>query len=300
MYVVMGASGNTGHIVANNLLSRGHKVRVIGRNSAHLQPLAAKGAETFIADACDPSPLVKAFDGAEGAYVMVPPNIASNDPLGHYNRVSDAIAAAVKKSAVKNVVALSSIGADLSSGNGPVLGLHNLEQKLNQIGSANVLYLRAGYFMENTLPQVNAIRHMGGVAGPIRPDLKLPMIATRDIGSAATDALLHPATHGKQARELLGQRDLSYNEVASIIGKAIGRPDLRYVQVADEQLRPALVQMGMSEAMANLLLEMAGALNAGKMRALEPRTSQNTTPTNFETFVAETFVPAYQHAAAAA
>ena len=299
MYVVMGASGNTGHVVATNLLTRGEKVHVVGRNSVHLQPLVSKGAEPFIGDVSDASALAKAFEGADSAYVMIPPNITSTDPLGYANHVSDAIGGAVKSSGVKNVVALSSIGAELPSGSGPVIGLHNLEQKLNQISSANVLYLRAGYFMENTLPQANAIRQMGSVTTPVRGDLKLPMIATRDIGTVAADILLHPTIRGKQTRELLGQRDVTYDEVASIIGKAIGKPDVKYVQAPDDQFRSVLVQMGMSEAMANLIVEMTQALNAGKMRALESRTSQNTTPTSYETFVAESFVPAYQQQAAA-
>ena len=154
MFVVLGASGNTGHVVASNLLTAGQKVRVVGRNAAHLQTLAGKGAEIFTGDVTDAGALTKAFHGADSAYVMIPPNPTSTDPLGYANRVSDAIAAAVQKSGTKNVVALSSVGAEQASGVGPVVGLHNLEQKLNQINSANVLFLRAGYFMENTLPQV--------------------------------------------------------------------------------------------------------------------------------------------------
>jgi uncharacterized protein YbjT (DUF2867 family) len=304
MFVVMGASGNTGHIVATNLLARGQKVRVVGRNSAHLQPLTSKGAEAFMADASDAGALAKAFQGADSAYVMIPPNLTSKDPLGYSNRVSDAIATAVQKAGTKNVVVLSSLGADLSSGSGPIAGLHNLEQKLNQISGANVLSLRAGYFMENTLPQAHAIRQMGSVAGPLRPDLKLHMIATRDIGAAATDALLHPASHattkpGKQTRELLGPRDITYNEVAAAIGKAIGKPDLKYVQVSDDQFRGVLVQMGMSEQHATLLVEMTQAMNAGKVEPHESRNAQNTTPTSYETFAAEVFAPAYKQQAAA-
>ena len=299
MYVILGASGHTGYVVANNLLAAGQKVRVVGRNAAHLQPLAAKGAETFITDVTDAGALAKAFDQADAAYVMIPPNPASHDPLGYSNRVSDAIAAAVQNAGTKNVVALSSIGADKASGTGPVLGLYNLEQKLNQIIGANVLYLRAGYFMENTLPQVNAILQMGAVGTPLRADLKLPMIATRDIGNAAADALLKPSVRGKETRELLGPRDLTYAEVSAVIGRAIGKPDLKYVQVPDDQFRGVLVQMGMSEQFARLLLEMIGALNSGYMRALEPRAPQNTTPTSYETFVADSFVPAYQQQAAA-
>jgi len=299
MYVVLGASGHTGHIVANQLLAGGQKVRVVGRNAAHLQPLAAKGAETFIADVTDAATLAQAFRQADSAYVMIPPNTTSNDPLGYSNRVGDAIAAAVQNAGIKNVVALSSIGADKASGTGPVVGLHNLEQKLNQINGANVLHLRAGYFMENALPQVNAVRQMGAVATPLRADLKLAMIATRDIGAAAAEALLRPSVRGKQTRELLGQRDLTYSEVSTIIGQAIGKPDLKYVQVPDDQFRGVLLQMGMSEQFAKLLVEMTGALNAGYMSALEPRSPQNTTPTSFETFVPEYFVPAYRQQAAA-
>ncbi len=299
MYVVLGASGNTGHVVAKNLLAAGQKVRVVGRNAAHLQPLSAQGAEVFIGDVTDASALTKAFHKADAAYVMIPPNSTSNDFRAYQDRVTDAISTALKNEGVKNIVSLSSYGADKSSGTGPVVGLRNFEQQLNQIDGANVLQLRAGYFMENTLPQVGAIRMTGSVLGPVSPNLKLPMIATRDIGAAAADALLQRTFHGKHTKELQGQRDLDYTEVAAIIGKAIGKPDLRYIQAPNDQVRAAMVQMGMSNNMAGLILEMAGALNTGQMRTLEPRSAANTTPTKFETFVAETFVPAYQQKAAA-
>ncbi len=299
MYVVLGASGNTGHVVAQNLLASGRKVRVVGRNAAHLQLLAAKGAEIFVGDITDAPSLTKAFQQAASAYVMIPPNTTSHDVRGFQDRVSDAIAAAVQNAKVQNIVSLSSIGADKASGTGPVVGLHNLEQKLNLIDHANVLYLRAGYFMENTLPQAGAIHMTGSAIGPLLPDLKLPVIATRDIGAAASDALLQLGFRGKQTRELLGQRDLNYTQIAATIGKSIGKPDLAYVQAPDDQFRATLVQMGMSDNFAGLLLEMAASLNSGYMRALETRTSRNTTPTSFETFVAESFVPAYQQQKAA-
>ena len=179
MYVVLGASGNTGSVVAKNLLARGQKVRVVGRNAANLQPLGAEGAEIFIGDAADASVLTKAFHNADAAYVMIPPNSGSNDYRAFQDQASDGIAAAIKNAGVKHVVSLSSFGADKSSGTGPVAGLHVLEEKLNQIDGANVLHLRAGYFMENTLPQVGAIRMVGSMIGPVSPALKLPMIATR-------------------------------------------------------------------------------------------------------------------------
>jgi len=154
--------------------------------------------------------------------------------------------------------------------------------------------------MENLLPQVQVIRNFGIVGGPVRPDLKLPMIATRDIGAHAAELLRGRAFAGKQARELLGQRDVTYTEVASLIGKAIGKPNLAYSQLPAEQVKRAFVQMGMSANIADLLLEMSEAMNSGHMVALEPRFPQNTTPTSIETFLTQEFVPRFQGKAAGA
>ena len=294
MYAITGASGNTGKVVAEQLLAAGKKVRVICRNREHLQALAARGAEPFIADLNDAAALTQAFSGAEGVYAMIPPNPRSTDPLADRAEVSDALFSALMAAKVKHAVALSSIGADKTTGTGPVVGLHQLEEKLNLVAGLNVLHLRAGYFMENTLAQVSIIAAAGTTAGPLRTDLKLPMIATQDIGVAAARALLNPDFEGHQARELLGQRDLTMKEAAVIVGKAIGKIDLGYVQLPDAQVRASLVQMGMSEQVADLLLEMSGAMNIGHMRALEPRSAANTTPTSYETFVSEQWLPAYR------
>jgi uncharacterized protein YbjT (DUF2867 family) len=294
MYVVTGATGNTGSVVANQLLAKGQKVRVIGRSADRLQPLAAKGAEPFVADASDAAALIKAFTGAQGVYVVIPPNFKSNDFRAEQGRISDAFAQALARAGVKQAVTLSSIGADKPAGTGPIAGLHELEEKLNRITGLNVLHLRAAYFMENTLAQAGIIHAMGKTAGPLRPDVKVPMIATHDVGLAAAQALLTPDFSGHATRELLGPRDLNYNEVTAIIGKAIEKPDLNYVQLPDDQLRPALQQMGLSANVAGLLLEMSAAINAGQVRALEPRSPRNTTPKTYEAFVAETFVPVYK------
>lgn len=299
MYVVLGASGHTGHVVAKKLLAAGQKVRVVGRGAERLQHFAEQGAEIAVSDASNAVSLTKALQGAESAYVLIPPDPTSQDFRGAQEHVSDAIAAAVQNARVRNVVSLSSVGADKAIGTGPVVGLHNLEQKLNAIDGINALHLRAGYFMENTLPQVSVIRKLGTVAGPIRPSLKLPMIATRDIGEAAGEALLRLEFRGKTTRELQGARDLDYAEAAGIIGKAIGQPSLGYIHAPDDQLRGAMTQMGMSANFVGLILEMAGALNSGHMKMLEPRSAATTTPTTFETFVAEEFAPAYREQAAA-
>jgi uncharacterized protein YbjT (DUF2867 family) len=294
MYVVTGATGNTGRVVANRLLDQGKKVRVVGRSAERLQPFVGRGAEGYVADVSDQAALTKAFSGADAVYAMIPPNITSQDFRGDQRRTAHAIAAGLEHSGVKHAVVLSSVGADKEAGIGPVVGLHEFEEILNRIAGLNVLHLRAGYFMENTLGQAAAIHAMGKAAGPLRGDLKLPLIAASDIGGAAAELLLALDFKGKQTRELLGQRDLSMDEATAIIRKTIEKPDLKYVQLPGEQMQPIFIQMGMSSNMAELVLEMSVALNSGHMRAMEPRSSRNTTPTSFETFVQEEFLPVYR------
>jgi uncharacterized protein YbjT (DUF2867 family) len=298
MYVITGATGNTGSVITEKLLAKGEKVRVIGRDAKRLERFTQKGAEAFVADETDRSALTKAFSGAKAVYALIPPNLAAPDVRAYQEQVSDDLAAAITKNGVKHAVALSSFGADKPDRTGPVLGLHTLEEKLNGIAGLNALYLRAGYFMENILSQVGVIQSFGVIAGPVRADLALPLIATRDIGNAAAEALLKLDFNGKHTRELQGPRDVTYNDVAKIVGAAIGKPDLKYMQMPAAQLKPALTQMGMSSNMVDLLLEMAESLNSGHMKMLQPRSPANSTPTTFETFVAEVFVPAYRGKAA--
>jgi uncharacterized protein YbjT (DUF2867 family) len=148
--------------------------------------------------------------------------------------------------------------------------------------------------MENTLPQIGIIKTMGVTAGPVRSDLLIPMIATRDIANAAADALLKLDFGSQETRELLGQRDISYAEATQAIGNAIGDSDLAYVQLPDEQVRAAFIQIGMSPNVADLILEMSTAMNEGRVVPLEERSERNTTLTSYETFVAEELVPQYQ------
>jgi uncharacterized protein YbjT (DUF2867 family) len=298
MNVVMGATGNTGSVVAEKLLASGKKVRVIGHNADRLKKFTRQGAEPAVADASDTAALTKAFAGATAVYAMIPPNISSPDVRAYSQRVSDAIVSAIRTNGINHTVVLSTVGADKAEKTGPAVGLHNLEKNLEAIAGLNALFLRAGYFMENLLPQAGVIKSVGNMAGPLKADLPLAMIATRDVGAAAAEALLKLNFSGKSSRELQGVRDVTYREATRIIGEAIGKPDLKYQQLPAAQLKPILMQMGMSQNMADLLLEMTDALNSGYMKALEPRSPENSTPTTLEQFVAEVFVPAYHGAAA--
>jgi uncharacterized protein YbjT (DUF2867 family) len=300
MYVVLGATGHTGSVIATSLLSKGEKVRVVGRDATRLQRFVRKGAEAFTANVSDAAALAKALTGARAAYLLLPPNITSPDYRADQERDSDAIAKAVKESGLRYAVHLSSFGAGVPEGTGPIAGLHSSEQKLNALGGLNVLHVRAGYFMENTLTAINMIQAMGIFGHAVLPDLKLPMIATRDIGDYAAGRILKLDFSGKQTRELLGERDLSMNEATSVIARGIGKPDLRYVQFPYEQVEQVLTQMGIPAKTAGQFIEMYKAINEGIVAAQEPRSPENTTPTSFEKFVQDVFAPAYQGKAATA
>jgi uncharacterized protein YbjT (DUF2867 family) len=299
MYVVTGTTGNTGCVVAKHLLAAGKKVRGIGRHAERMQWLAEKGGEPFVADLTDTKALEKAFSGAEGVYVMLPPDL-SGDFRAYQAAVTESIAAALERSRVTHAVALSSVGADKTDKTGPVVGLHRMEERLNRISGLVVLHLRAGYFMENTLAQMSPIKKQGMAMGPLPPELKIAMIAARDIGAVAADSLVKRDFKSHQTRELLGPREITMSEAATIIGKAIGQPDLKYVQPPEEQIRGAMQQMGMSADFVGLILEMTAALSSGLMAPLEARSARNTTPTTYETFVREEFLPHYRSSKIAA
>jgi uncharacterized protein YbjT (DUF2867 family) len=300
MYVILGATGNTGKIVAETLLDSGQKVRVVGRSKGRLEGFTVLGADVFEANVADSAALTTAFTGARAVYALVPPNMVSPDYRAEQDAASASVAKALEASGVTHVVALSSFGADKADKTGPVAGLHVMEERFSQIPKLNALFLRAGYFMENLLAQPGIIKSFGMMAGPVNADLALPMIATYDIATTAAHALTKLDFTGHQTRELQGQRDLTYSQMAKIIGAAIGIPNLAYVQLPGEQVIQAMTGMGMSKNMATLICEMADALNSGHMRALEPRSAANTTATQFEKFVHDVFVPAYKGQATSA
>jgi uncharacterized protein YbjT (DUF2867 family) len=293
MIVITGATGRTGHVAAEALLAKGEKVRVVGRDAKKLEPLVQQGAEAFVGNVEDVAAMTKAFEGATAVYLVVPEDPSQQDLRFHQERVTDSYAAAVAGAHVTYVVALSSIGAQHAEKTGPVVGLHNLEQKLNRIAGLNVLYLRPGYFMENLFLSIAPLRSMGILPGGLAGDVPMPWIATKDIGAYAATRLAARDFSGSSIQELHGQRDISMKEAASIVGKSIGKPDLGYMQVPFMMLEPALVQMGLPKSTAALLIEMWKGANAGLIEPQEQRSAKNTTPTTLEAFATQVFAPAY-------
>jgi uncharacterized protein YbjT (DUF2867 family) len=300
MIAIIGATGNTGKVIAEELLAAGEKVRVIGRTAEKLQPFVAKGAEPFVGNVIDADAMTHALRGATAAYIMIPPDAKQKSLRAYDTVVIESLYTAIDNSGLRHAVVLSSVGAQLAEGAGPVSGLHEMKENLKRLRDVNLLFLRAAYFMENFHATIAVYKSMGFFSGLIKDNVKLPMIATRDIGQRAAAHLKTCDFTGHQTKELLGQRDLTMNECATIFGTAIGKPGLGYMQAPAMMAKPAMIQSGMSADTADQLIEMCKAISHGIMVPLEPRTAENTTRTSFETFTDEVLVPAYKGKSASA
>jgi uncharacterized protein YbjT (DUF2867 family) len=299
-YVITGATARTSSIVAERLLEQGKELNVVGRNVERLKTLSDRGARPFQADPSDGKALALAFEGADAAWIMLQPNYIPDSPdfRAFQTGLINALVYAISKSNIKYVVTLSSWGADVASGNGPVAGLHDMEQAFNQLPDVNVLHLRAGYFMENMLGYIPSIIQSDIVAGPFNPNIKLSFIATKDIGNYAAMALINPDFKGKVIQELHGQRDMTIGEAVSIIGNAIGKPGLEYEEISNYEFTRALLDTGVSESVAGLMGEVVTGINSRHIKMSEPRSVTNSTLTSFEEFVNDTFLPVYRESLA--
>jgi uncharacterized protein YbjT (DUF2867 family) len=289
----MGATGNIGSKLANILLDKGEKVKVIGRSAERLKPFVDHGAEAAVGDVSDVGFLTNAFKSANAVFALIPPAYTAKDFRGYYNEIGANIVKSIQESGVKHVVFLSSHGAHLSEKTGPVKGLYDVEQQLNHLADVNILHLRPTNFMENLLANIGMIKNMGMNGGGVKGDIKISMIATKDIASVAAEHLLKRDFSRKAVHELLGERDVSMEEVTKVFGKKIGKPDLRYVQFSPEEEKKGLRDFGLSDDASDQLVELSQAMNDSLIAVNIPRTAKNTTGTSIEEF-ADFFAQVYK------
>lgn len=299
-YVITGATARTSSIVAEGLLDQGKDINVIGRDINRLKMFSDKGAIAFKADPSDGNALTPAFKGTDAAWIILQPNYIPDSPdfREFQSGLIRALIQPISKSGLKYAVTLSSWGADVNAGSGPVAGLRDMELAFNKLPDLNVLHLRAGYFMENMLGYIPSIIQFGKVFGPFDPHIKLPFIATRDIGDYAVKALMNLDFEGKVIQELHGERDLTIAEAVSIIGNAIGKPDLEYERISNHDFAKTLLDSGVSESVAGLMGEVVTGINSRHIKMSGRRTVDNTTATSFEEFVNNILLPIYHKALA--
>lgn len=292
-YVITGATGKTGHIIAENLLAAGHTVTVVGRSAERLSPLVAKGAIAATGDLADSAFLKNTFAGADAVYLMIPPKWDVTDWRAYQRSVTDAFIGALKSSGTKKVVLLSSMGAHMLDGAGPVSGLAELEHALRVVPGLDSFSLRAGFFMENFYANIGLIKQAGIFGYVLNPEVRMPFVHTRDIAEVATRHLLDLGFTGHTHEFVGGTADLNMQEVAEKLGNAIDKPDLRYVQFPVADAKAGMMQAGLPETIADGYNELFGALNLGEYQEGYVRTPAVTTPTSFEWFAENEFKSAF-------
>jgi uncharacterized protein YbjT (DUF2867 family) len=262
MFVITGATGHTGAVAADTLLAQGERVRVVVRERAKGERFAEKGAEVALADMTDAEALTQALTGARGAYLLVPPNFAIADFRAYQTRVSDAIVQAVTRAKVPHVVLLSSIGAQLASGTGPIVGLHELEARLAKIAGLRTTSIRAASFMENIGGSLSMLAQ--GLFPSFHPaDFAYERIATVDIGKLAAAELREGGAQSSIIE--LGGDPLSSNDIAATLSKLVGKP-IKVAEAPLEAVVPTFMGFGMSQSLAELYAEMLAGFGTGHIK----------------------------------
>ncbi len=274
MFVIAGVTGKVGGAAATELLAHKQKVKVIVRDAAKGKEWSSRGAELAVGKLDDASFLAGALKGAKGFFTLLPPDFAWSDVDAGQKKLADGIAQAVKQSGVPLVVLLSSLGADLPSGTGPIKGLHYLENKLRETGT-KVVAIRAAYFQENLGQSVGPAKQMGTFFNmmPSR-DAQMPTIATKDIGSLVAKTLESPPAKS----EVIDQIGPMYTvaQMADKLGKAVGK-QLNIVDVPPAGQVQGMVQAGLPKPFAESFAEMYSAFATGKVQPKGDRVVKGTT-----------------------
>ncbi len=275
-------TGNIGKVVTNYLLDAGAQVTLLVRNPEKVKEFADRGATVFQGLQDDKDFVTRATQGVDALFWLTPPDYLSTDFRKHYNRIGQAGAAAIRANRIPRVVHLSGAGAHIASGTGPGTGLHDAEHLLDQVVT-HCTHLRPFYFFENYFWQLESIKGHGRVFLPVSGSTRIAMVATRDIALVAALRLLDHTWTGRTVQGLHGPADVSFDEAAIAIGRGLDRPVV-HVRVPEEQARQALRAGGLSEYVAEMVLELYRAIESGRLRPAEPRTAETTTPTTLEQF----------------
>lgn len=265
-YVITGGAGHISSPLTEKLLQAGHQVTVVGRSAEKLQPLVSKGATAAIGSVEDAAFIKSAFEGADAVYAMIPPNFAADNFRHYQNTVARNYVDAIVSNNVKHVVVLSSIGAHMGNGAGPVDGLADFEDLLKKHSSINAKFLRPSYFMYNLFSMIPLIKGMNIVGGNFAGgDEKLVLVHTSDIADAAAEELLALNFSGFSVRYIAGDEKTGA-EIAAALSNAIGKPGIPWVVFSDEQSLEGMKQAGLKETMAEAYTTMGRALREAKMQ----------------------------------
>jgi uncharacterized protein YbjT (DUF2867 family) len=263
-YVITGSLGNISKPVIEGLLKAGHNVKVISSSTTRSAEIEKLGAKALVGSVADVEFVATAFKGADVVYTMIPPIWQTENWRASQNEVAQSYAEAIRRNGIKHVVNLSSIGAHVGNGVGPVDGVADLEKLLNAIPGLNVKHLRPSFFYHNFLAQVGLAKTAGIIGGNYGTGEKLFLVHPKDIANAALTALLNLNFTGISTEYIIGD-ERSGKEIASVIGQSIGK-EINWVEFTDEQQKQGLLGAGLSETHAEGYTTMGKALREGVMQ----------------------------------
>lgn len=285
MYVILGGTGNTGKRIAETLLAAGKAVTIVVRDASKAQSLVEKGAKVAVGDLHDSAFLTETFKGATAVYNLIPPSWDLQDWRAFQLQLATSITLALHNAKVPYVVNLSSMGAHLPEGAGPVSGLYYSEQLLNNVPGLNVLHLRPGYFYQNFYGFVGMIQHLGMLAQPLPADYAFTLVHTNDIADIAAQRLLALDFQGNSVQFISGPRDYSFGEAAALIGKAIDS-EVPFVTSTKEQAIEGMIGAGLPTAIAEGYGDLYQAIGQSNYTAgFDPKTNVYYGKVSFEQFV---------------
>lgn len=292
-YVITGSLGNISKPLTKTLLAAGHSVTVISSSSDRKAEIEALGAQAAIGSVQDLAFLTKTFTGADAVYIMVPPTFAAADWKKHIGDTGKIYADAIAASGVKNIVNLSSIGAHMPDGCGPVSGIHREEKALNTLSDVNIIHLRAGNFYTNFYNSIGMIKHAGMIGGNYGANTSMILVHPSDIAAAAAEELMTLSFKGHTIRYVISD-ERTTNDIAKVLGTAIGKPELTWIDFKDEDSMGGMIGAGLPEEVAKNYVEMGKAIRDGKMFEdyYAHKASVKASKTKLEDFAKE-FVIAY-------
>jgi uncharacterized protein YbjT (DUF2867 family) len=262
---ITGSLGNISRPLTQILVNAGHQLTVISSNEKNAGEIKAMGATPAIGSVEDVAFLTSAFANADIIYTMTPNNFGAPDQRAYMVNVGNSYLAAIKNAGVKRVVNLSSIGADLADGTGPIKGLHDIEHILNTLTDVDIKHLRAGFFYTNFYNDIALIKNLGFTGSNYNSETLMVLVHPRDIATEIANQVNLGFT-GKSVRYVYSDEQTAAT-VAKTLGNAIGKPELAWVEFTNEQLLDGMLQAGLPAPVAKNYVEMGEAMGSGILSA---------------------------------
>jgi uncharacterized protein YbjT (DUF2867 family) len=255
-----GSLGNISKPLAAQLVKAGHQVTVISSSTDKAEAIKALGATPAIGSVDDVAFLTEAFKGADAIYTMVPNNFGAANYRQYIGGVGKNYAEAIKAAGITKVVNLSSIGAHINGGTGPISGIHDVEQVYSKLDGVAIKHLRPAFFYTNLLANIDMIKHLGFLGANYGDNSRLVFVHPNDIAKVAAEEL-QSDFNGTSIR-YISSDDRTTNQIASVLGAAIGKPDLKWVDFTDEQALQGIQQAGLPAEIARNYVEMGTAVKS--------------------------------------